>query len=155
MDNNYLNKTPYPIGPMGISAYRVTHTPPNNGLWNSEQYHYTVLLKIIQQLISWKVGRTMVAPHGSKQPKMGEPSKYAGNRNHDVFIQWLNQFLNWLRSHYYCGKEADFSRLHFLGNYLEGVAADWFAADIDNPKNASKAPWSFIDVICAIHRRFV
>src|ERR1700729_1921895 len=155
MDNNYTNNTPYPIGPMGISAYRVTHTPPNNGLWNSEQYHYTVLLKRIQQLISWKVGRTMVAPHGSKQPKMGEPSKYASNQNHDVFIQWLNQFVNWLRSLYYCGEEADFSWLHFLGNYLEGVTADWFAADIDNPENASKAPWSFIDVICAMHCRFV
>ena len=155
MDNNYLTNTPYPIGPTGISAYRVTHTPPNNGLWNSEQYHYTVLLKRIQQLISWKVGCTMVAPHGSKQLKMGEPSKYAGNQNHDVLIQWLNQFLNWLRSHYYCGEEADFLRLHFLGNYLEGIAADWFAADIDNPENASKAPWSFIDAICAMHRRFV
>jgi hypothetical protein len=114
-----------------------------------------VLLKRIQQLISWKVGCTMVAPHGSKQPKMGEPSKCASNQNHDVFIQWLNQFLNWLRSHYYCGEEADFSQLHFLGNYLEGIAADWFAVDIDNPKNTLKAPWSFINVICAMHCRFV
>jgi len=32
-------------GPLGLSAYRVSQAPPNNGLWNSEQYHYTVLLR--------------------------------------------------------------------------------------------------------------
>src|ERR1700679_581 len=110
--------------------------PPNNGLWNSEQYHYMVLLKRIQQLIDWKVRCTIVASHGSKQPKMGGPSKYAGNQNHDVFIQWLNQFLNWLRSHYYCGEEADFLWIHFLGNYLEEIAADLFTVYIDNLQNS-------------------
>jgi hypothetical protein len=89
----------YPTGPMGISAYRVTHGPPHNGLWNAEQYHYTVLIKRIRQLVHWKVGNYISAPAGSKQPKMGEPTKYSGNRNHDVFLQWLNQFLNWLCSH--------------------------------------------------------
>src|SRR5882762_6721145 len=120
-------------GPLGLSALRVSRAPPNNGLWNSEQYHYTVLLKRICKLIEWKVGRTITAPTSSKQPKMGEPSKYSGNRNHDVFPQWLNQFLNWLRSHYHCGEDTDFSRVNFLGSYLDGVAANWFAADVDNP----------------------
>ena len=94
----------------------------------------------------------MTAPAGSKQPKMGEPSKYSGNRNHDVFLQWLNQFLNWLRSHYHCGDNVDFSRINFLGNYLDGVAANWFAADIDNPDKVMDAPITFIDAICAMHR---
>jgi hypothetical protein len=113
-----------------------------------------VLLKRIRKLIDWKVGRTMTAPAGSKQPKMGELSKYLGNRNHNV-LQWLNQFLNWLRSHYHCGDDVDFSRINFLGNYLDGVAADWFAADIDNPDKVMDAPITFIDAICAMHRRFV
>src|SRR6202790_2177983 len=142
-------------GPLGLSAYRVSRAPPNNGLWNSEQYHYTVLLKRIRKLIEWKVGRTMAAPAGSKQPKMGEPSKYLGNRNHDVFLQWLNQFLNWLRSHYHCRDNADFSRVNFLGSYLDGVAADWFAVDVDNPDKVMDAPITFIDAICAMHRQFV
>jgi hypothetical protein len=145
----------YPMGPTGTSAYRVTHGPPTNGLWNAEQYHYTVLIKRIRQLVHWKVGSYISAPVGSKQPKMGEPTKYSGNRNHDVFLQWLNQFLNWLRSHYHCGDEADYSRLNFLGNYLEGTAADWFAADVDNPDRMSVEPMKFIDAICSMHRRFV
>src|ERR1700683_3256280 len=154
-ETSLLAAPPYPLGPTGISAYRVTHTPPNNGLWNAEQYHYTVLLRRIQHLIHWKVGRTIVAPQGSKQPKMGEPLKYAKNQNHNVFVQWLNQFLNWLRSHYHCGEEVDFSRLNFLSNYLEGIAADWFAADVDNPDKLSLEPMKFVNAICAMHRRFV
>jgi len=102
--------------------------------------------------IDWKVSRTMTAPSSSKQPKMGEPSKYSGNRNHDVFLQWLNQFLNWLRSHYHCGDNADFSLINFLENYLDRVAADWFAANINNPDKVMDAPFTFIDAICAIHR---
>ena len=142
-------------GHNGISAYRVSQGPPNNGLWNTEQYHYTVMLKRIKKLVHWKVGISISAPPGAKQPKMGEPAKYAGNRNHDVFLQWLNQFLNWLRSHYYCGEDADFSRLNFLGNYVDGVAADWYAADVDNPDKMTIEPMKFVDAICAMHRRFV
>jgi hypothetical protein len=63
--------------------------------------------------------------------------------------------LNWLRSHYHCGDDADFSRINFLGNYLDGVAADWFAADIDNPDKVMDAPITFIDAICAMHRWFM
>ncbi|KIM74144.1 hypothetical protein PILCRDRAFT_14694 [Piloderma croceum F 1598] len=132
--DNYLD------GHNGISAYRVSQGPPNNGLWNTEQYHYTVMLKQIRRLIHWKVGMSITAPPGSKQPKMGEPHKYSGNRNHDVFLQWLNQFLNWLRSHYYCEDEADPSRLNLLSNYVEGIAADWYAADVDNPDKMTMEP---------------
>jgi hypothetical protein len=114
----------YPDGHTGISAYWVSQEPPNNGLWNAEQYHYMVMLRWICRLIHWKVGMSITAPPGSKQPKMGEPTKYSGNRNHNVFLQWLNQFLNWLRSHYYCGDETDSSRLNLLGNYIEGITAD-------------------------------
>ncbi|KIM75174.1 hypothetical protein PILCRDRAFT_13858 [Piloderma croceum F 1598] len=48
--------------------------------------------------------------------------------------------LNWLRSHYYCGDEADPSRLNLLGNYVEGIAADWYAADVDNPDKMTMEP---------------
>ncbi|KIM77654.1 hypothetical protein PILCRDRAFT_11913 [Piloderma croceum F 1598] len=129
----------------GISAYRVSQGPPNNGLWNTEQYHYTVMLKRICRLIHWKVGMSITTPPGSKQPKMGEPHKYSGNRNHDVFLQWLNQFLNWLRSHYYCRDKADPSRLNLLGNYVEGIAADWYAADVNNPDKMTMEPTRFVD----------
>src|ERR1700683_4095555 len=155
VETSLLAAAPYPLGPTGISAYQVTHTPPNNGLWNAKQYHYMVLLKRIQHLIHWKVGCTIMAPQGSKQPKMGELLKYARNRNHDVFIQWLNQFLNWLQSHYHCGEEADFSHLNFLNNYLEGIAANWFAANVNNPDKLSLEPMKFVNAICVMHGQFI
>src|ERR1700691_5160837 len=98
---------------------------------------------------------SITPPPGSKHPKMGEPTKYSGNRNHDVFLQWLNQFLNWLRSHYYCGDEADPSRLNLLSNYVEGIAADWYTADVDNPDKMTEKPLKFGDAVCAMHRCFV
>jgi hypothetical protein len=67
----------------------------------------------------------------------------------------VNQFLNWLRSHYYCGDEADLSRLNLLGNYVEGIAADWYAADVDNPDKMAEKPLKFVDAVCAMHQRFV
>jgi hypothetical protein len=57
--------------------------------------------------------------------------------------------------HYYCGDEADLSGLNFLGNYLEGTAADWFAANADNPDHMSLEPMQFIDAICIMHCRFI
>jgi hypothetical protein len=154
-DDDEIDNPQFLDSHIGISAYHVSHGPPNNGLLNTEQYHYMVMLKHIKKLIQWKVGVSLSAPPGAKQPKMGEPAKYSGNRNHNVFLQWLNQFLNWLRSHYYCGEEADFSRLNFLGNYVEGIAADWYAADIDNPEKMTVIPMKFVDAICAMHCRFV
>jgi hypothetical protein len=132
----------YPDGHAGISAYWVSQEPPNNRLWNAEQYHYTVMLRRIHRLIHWKVGMSITAPPGSQQPKMGEPTKYSGNRNHNVFLQWLNQFLNWLRSHYYCGDKVDPSRPNLLGNYVEGIATNWYAADALLPTN--------IVILCAV-----
>jgi hypothetical protein len=137
----------YHNGPTGLSAYQVFHDPPSHGLWNTEHYHDSVMLKRIKKLIHWKVGLPLVAPPGSKQPKISEPQKYAGNRNHDVFLQWLNQFLNWLRNYYYCGDEADYSCLNLLGNYIKGIAADWFAADVDNPDRMTLKPLKFVNAI--------
>ena len=109
------------------------------------------MLKHIQQLIKWKVGQHTGAPPGSKQPKLLEPYKYSGNRNHEIFLQWLNQFLNWLRSHYYCEDEANILCLNLLGNYVNRVATDWYAADIDNPECMMAESLSFVNAICAMH----
>jgi len=49
----------YQEGHHRISAYRVSQGPPTNGLWNSEHYHYAVMLKRIRKLIHWKIGVTL------------------------------------------------------------------------------------------------
>ena len=109
------------------------------------------MFKHIKKLIHWKVRAPVTAPPGAKQPKMGEPVKYSGNGNHDMFMQWLNQFLNQLRSHYYCSKAADISRLNVLGNYVEGIVANWYAANI-NPDRMSLGPMEFVHAICMMHQ---
>ena len=49
----------------------------------------------------------------------------------------------------------DYSRLNFLGNYLEGAAADWFVADIDSPDHMSIEPIKFFNAICLMHCTFI
>ena len=58
---------------------------------------------------------------------------------------------NWLRSDYYCGNKADSSRLNLLGNYVEGITTNWYAADVDNPDKMTEKPLKFIDAVCAMH----
>jgi hypothetical protein len=80
-------------GPQDISQYRVTSGPAESGLWNAEHYHHDVMLSKVRRNVEWKVGSPISAPTGTKHPKISEPSKYSGNRSHDNFCNWLDQFL--------------------------------------------------------------
>lgn len=137
------------------SAYRVTGGPPESGLWNGNQYHQDILLPAIIKLIEWRVGTTMTAPPGVKQPKIGEPEKFSGTSDHELFLRWLEKFLSWLRSHYLCGPDVDSTRLNLLGNFLSGSALEWYNADIDHPEANDGIPYSFEEAICHMHIRFV
>ena len=141
--------------PLGVSQYRITGGPTESGLWNAEHYHQDVMLAKVRRNVEWKVGNPITAPMGAKHPKISEPNKYSGNRSHDNFCNWLDQFLNWLRAHYISGIESDGTRINLLGNYLDGAALDWYAAEIDNPDMRAGSPILFIDAICALHTRFV
>ncbi|KAF7970211.1 hypothetical protein HWV62_24808, partial [Athelia sp. TMB] len=151
--NLYTGRLPIP--PPSASAYRVTQGPVTNGLWNNDQYHYVVLLGKITQLINHKVGATIEAPHGVKQPKLAEPPKYSGSHSHDEFVDWLSSFLNWLRGHYISGPATDPIRVTYLGLYIEGAANDWYLTEIDNPLRHYDPALLFADCICLMHRRFV
>ena len=135
------------IAPSDISQYRVTTGPTESGLWNAEQYHHDVK---VRRTVEWKVGSDLSAPMGTKHPKISEPSKYSGSRSHDNFCNWLDQFLNWLRAHYISGEETDGARVNLLGNYLEGAALDWYAAEIDNPDARNGKQIVFVDAICRV-----
>jgi hypothetical protein len=60
-----------------------------------------------------------------------------------------------LRSHYYCGDNADVSCLDLLSNYIDSVVADWYTANIDNPECMTAEPMSFVNDICTLHQQFV
>jgi len=70
-----------------------------------------------------------------KTTKMGEPNKYSRKLGiHDVFYSGSTNFLNWLRSHSSAETKAgDPISIKLLGKYVEGIAADWYAADVGNP----------------------
>ncbi|KAF7965635.1 hypothetical protein HWV62_42444 [Athelia sp. TMB] len=141
--------------PIGISAYRVTQGPVTNGIWHNDHYHYVVLLGRVAQIIKFKVGDPFEIPSGFKQPKLHEPSKYAGSHSHDEFMDWLSEFLNWLRGHYICGPATDSVRIIYLGLSITGPASDWFTTEIDNPSRKYDPPLLFSDCVCLMHKRFV
>ncbi|KAF7982372.1 hypothetical protein HWV62_29118 [Athelia sp. TMB] len=141
--------------PIGLSAYQVTQGPVTNGLWDNNHYHYVVLLGRVSQLINFKVGEPFEVPTGFKQPKLHEPSKYAGSHSHDDFMDWLSEFLNWLRGHYICGPATDPIRIVYLGLSITGSASDWFLTEIDNPSRSYDPPLKFTDCVCLMHKRFV
>lgn len=85
---------------------------------------------------------------------MKEPEKYGGDDGHEVFVNWLDSFLNWLRSQQISGPELDSYMLDLLPRYLEGDALEWFMQTFDSPdRQVHKG--TFTGAICATHKHFV
>ncbi|KAF7985022.1 hypothetical protein HWV62_8837 [Athelia sp. TMB] len=143
------------VRPQGLSAYRISQTPVTGGLWNSDQYHFVVLIDKVVKLVNHKVGEPFEAPHGLKVPKIPDPSKYSGSSSHEEFMDWLGEFLNWLRGNYICGSLCDPLRVNYLGLYLSGSASDWYLTEIDNPERHYSPALKFVDCVALLHKRFV
>ncbi|KZP08309.1 hypothetical protein FIBSPDRAFT_710927, partial [Athelia psychrophila] len=94
-------------------------------------------------------------PPGFKTPRISEPGKYSGDYDHQKFMDWLHDLLNWQRASNMGGPDMDATRINFLGIYLSGAANDWFFMEIDNPRRHQDDSIKFSDCICAMHRRFV
>ncbi|KZP26694.1 hypothetical protein FIBSPDRAFT_949270 [Athelia psychrophila] len=90
-----------------------------------------------------------------KAPKISEPHKYAGSPSHDDFLDWLGEFLIWLKCHYICGPANDGVRTTFLGLYVTGTVADWYLTEINNPTRHYDPTLRIQDVICLMHKQFV
>lgn len=140
---------------IGLSTYRNPQGALTSGQFNNNHYHYVVLLEQVNTLIDHKVGAPFPCPPGMKAPKISEPRKYSGSPSHDEFIDWLGEFLNWLKCHYICGPDNDEVCTTFLGLYVTGTVADWYLTEIDNPARHYDPALRFQDVICLMHRRFV
>ncbi|KAF7969150.1 hypothetical protein HWV62_28242 [Athelia sp. TMB] len=143
------------VRPQGLSAYRISQTPVTGGLWNNDQYHLVVLIDKVIKLINHKVGDVFEAPPGLKAPRIHEPSKYSGSSSHEEFMDWLGEFLNWLRGNYICGPACDPLRVNYLGLYVQGSASDWYLTEIDNPDRTYDPPLRFADCVALMHKRFV
>ncbi|KAI9069512.1 hypothetical protein FKP32DRAFT_1599861 [Trametes sanguinea] len=119
----------------------------------STRYHES-LLDQIRKNIEYKVGRRQPPlPEGVKQPKVENPGKYSGERDHDSFYRWLDGYLSWLRAYNLCGPETDDTRVQLLRTYVTGTAEEWFIQEVDHPDSSRRK--SFTEVICDMHRRFV
>ncbi|KAL1940905.1 hypothetical protein VTO73DRAFT_7541 [Trametes versicolor] len=116
--------------------------------------HRDVMLSQICDNIQYKVGyRLPPLPEGVKFPKIEAPGKYSGENDHDTFYIWLDGYLTWLRAYNMCGPETDRTRVFYLRQLLLGHAEEWFTQSVDNPALGYRP--SFVETICAMHRRFV
>ncbi|KAL1937390.1 hypothetical protein VTO73DRAFT_13796 [Trametes versicolor] len=116
--------------------------------------HREVMLVHLCDNIRYKTGWVSPPlPPGMKYPKIDPPAKYDGADDHNVFYNWLDGYLTWLRAYNVCGPETDRYRVFYLRTYLTGKAVDWFTVCIDNPSLGYQP--TFEETICAMHRRFV
>lgn len=137
---------------IGLSAFHTNPGALTSGLYNNDHYHYMVLLERVNLLIEHKVGALFTCPPGMQAPKISEPHKYSGSAPHNDFLDWLSEFLNWLKCHYICGPSNDAVRTTYLGLYVSGTAADWYLTKIDNRNcHYNPALW-FQDIICLMHK---
>lgn len=90
-----------------------------------------------------------------KNIKVTAPDKkYAGDDDIEVFDNWLISLLRWLRVCGVNGPQKDQLRVDLCGTCLTGMAADWFAEEVES-FNREIEEWRFDDLVCAMWKRFI
>ena len=87
-------------------------------------------------------------------PKILEPGKYSRTEDAEVFEDWLNTILRWLRINKMCGPDADEDQLVCTPLFLEGQAQTWWTDHVDGIYHAKKV-WSFKEGICSLYNHFI
>jgi hypothetical protein len=89
-----------------------------------------------------------------KSIKISPPDSYGGEDDIEVFDNWIAGLLRWLRIQNVCGRQKDSLRIDLCGSTLKGLAADWFAEEVES-FHRSIDIWQFEDVVCALYKRFI
>ena len=107
-----------------------------------------------RKMIRDRVGRPRDDLTDVKGIKISPPEKYGGEDDIEVFDTWIAGLLRWLRVQNVCGPKKDVLRVDLCGTTLKGLAANWFAEEVES-FNRTVDDWLFEDVVCAMYKRFI
>jgi hypothetical protein len=116
-------------------------------------YERGVMLRY-RRMICDRVGRPRDDFTDVKGIKVSPPEKYGGEDDIEVFDTWIAGLLRWLRVQNVCGPRKDILRVDLCGTTLKGLAANWFAEEVES-FNRTVDEWTFEDVVCAMYKRFI
>ncbi|KAJ8689461.1 hypothetical protein PTI98_012363 [Pleurotus ostreatus] len=106
-------------------------------------------------LINDQLGEQLVLPNGLKPPSgIPKPDKYSGDADVEIFNNWLQSLLRWLRLQLYGGAERDSECVAMVGLFVDGKAATWYNDEVDGMYRRHRS-WMFTRVILDMYDRFV
>ncbi|KDQ24289.1 hypothetical protein PLEOSDRAFT_161674 [Pleurotus ostreatus PC15] len=120
----------------------------------SSSYHRAIERRYLT-LIKDQLGEQLVLPNGVKPPSgIPKPDKYSGETDVEIFNNWLQSLLRWLRLQLYGGAERDGECVAMVGLFVEGKAATWYNDEVDGMYRRHRS-WTFARVILDMYDQFV
>ncbi|KAJ8693221.1 hypothetical protein PTI98_010460 [Pleurotus ostreatus] len=120
----------------------------------SSSYHRAIERRYLS-LIKEQLGKPLILPNGVKPPSgIPKPDKYSGESDVEVFNNWLQSLLRWLRLQLYGGDDRDSECVAMIGLFVDGKAATWYNDEVDGMYQRHRS-WTFARVILDMYDRFV
>ena len=112
-----------------------SHTHSYNG-WRQgddthEDQYEAELLRHYKGLIHDHIGHERDALPDIKNIRVSPPEKYSGEDDIEVFNTWLNKLLCWFQVYNVTGGCKDSMRVDLCGTTLTGLAATWYADEVE------------------------
>ncbi|KAF7427911.1 hypothetical protein PC9H_007128 [Pleurotus ostreatus] len=120
----------------------------------SSSYHRAIERRYLS-LIKEQLGKPLILPSGVKPPSgIPKPDKYSGESDVEIFNNWLQSLLRWLRLQLYGGDNRDSECVAMVGLFVDGKAATWYNDEVDGMYRRHQS-WTFARVILDMYDRFV
>lgn len=119
-----------------------------------QQDYENGIMQRYRRMIRDRVGQSRDDLTDVRGIKVSPPEKYGGEDDIEKFDAWIAGLLRWLRVQNMCGPKKDVLRVDLCGTTLKGLAADWFAEEVESFYRAVE-DWLFEDVVCALYKRFI
>lgn len=119
-----------------------------------QQDYENGIMQRYRRMIRDRVGQSRDDLADVKGIKVSPPEKYGGEDDIELFDAWIAGLLRWLRVQNVCGPRKDVLRVDLCGTTLKGLAADWFAEEVESYYRPVE-DWLFEDVVCALYKRFI
>jgi hypothetical protein len=90
----------------------------------------------------------------TKTSKLPQPDKYDGDEDIEVFNEWVQSLLRWLKLSHYRGPDFERERIALAAVHLSGKASQWFN-DVVKGVSRRQCHWKFCQVITSLYDRFI